>query len=370
MFAHAQYPPLNPIKHIVVIVQENRTPDNLFQGLCALGAGCGPRSNQYNIQSSYVDATHKRHLLQPVGLASPFDLDHSYSGPNLDNNVSGFNFEYANRGVASSPGVPVPTLCAPDVFGCAVPGNSQFMYVYNSPVTNTDGSKGGLLDPYLTLATRYGWANRMFQTNQGPSYPAHQFLFGGTSAPSAADDAIATFASENVSPEVSGTVAGCIAVATTTVELIDTTGENQSIYPCFDHQTMADLFDGINVSWKYYTPSAGSIWTAPDAISHICVPSKPTGGVCTGSDWTKDVILKPPQVLTDISSCNLSQVTWVIPGGQNSDHPNGNKGGGPSWVASIVNAVGNNPKCKDNEIYWDNTAIIITWDDWGGWYDH
>jgi hypothetical protein len=52
------------------------------------------------------------------------------------------------------------------------------MYVYNSPVTNTDGSKGGLLDPYLTLATRYGWANRMFQTNQGPSYPAHQFLFG------------------------------------------------------------------------------------------------------------------------------------------------------------------------------------------------
>ena len=40
-----------------------------------------------------------------------------------------------------------------------------------------------------------------------------------------------------------------------------------------------------------------------------------------------------------------------------------NTGLGPSWVASIVNAVGNSP-------YWANTAIFITWDDWGGWYDH
>src|SRR5208337_2129136 len=46
-----------------------------------------------------------------------------------------------------------------------------------------------------------------------------------------------------------------------------------------------------------------------------------------------------------------------------SDHANSNNGSGPSWVASIVNAIGNGP-------YWANTAIIITWDDWGGWYDH
>jgi phospholipase C len=50
--AHAHYPPENPIKHVVVIVQENRTPDNLFQGLCSFGAGCGNASNQYNISST------------------------------------------------------------------------------------------------------------------------------------------------------------------------------------------------------------------------------------------------------------------------------------------------------------------------------
>jgi phospholipase C len=56
-------------------------------------------------------------------------------------------------------------------------------------------------------------------------------------------------------------------------------------------------------------------------------------------------------------------VTWVMPEGHTSDHAIQNDGSGPSWVASVVNAVGNSQ-------YWENTAIIITWDDWGGWYDH
>jgi phospholipase C len=75
-------------------------------------------------------------------------------------------------------------------------------------------------------------------------------------------------------------------------------------------------------------------------------------------------------VLTDITGCKLPEVSWVIPTGQNSDHAGSNEGGGPAWVASIVNAIGNNRKCADGEVYWDNTAILITWDDWGGWYDH
>ena len=69
------------------------------------------------------------------------------------------------------------------------------------------------------------------------------------------------------------------------------------------------------------------------------------------------------KVLTDIADGQLAQVSWVMPDGADSDHPRGNKGTGPAWVASVVNAIGNSP-------YWSNTAIIITWDDWGGWYDH
>ncbi len=46
-----------------------------------------------------------------------------------------------------------------------------------------------------------------------------------------------------------------------------------------------------------------------------------------------------------------------------SDHPAVTDGSGPSWVASVVNAVGESP-------YWNDTAIFVVWDDWGGWYDH
>jgi phospholipase C len=52
-----------------------------------------------------------------------------------------------------------------------------------------------------------------------------------------------------------------------------------------------------------------------------------------------------------------------MPSGQASDHGGFTDGSGPSWVASIVNAMG-------NDGYWDKTIIFITWDDWGGWYDH
>jgi phospholipase C len=94
----------------------------------------------------------------------------------------------------------------------------------------------------------------------------------------------------------------------------------------------------------------------------MCVPDS-TGTNCTGKDWIDHVVINPPQVLTDISSGQLPAVSWVIPDGKASDHALSNDGSGPSWVASVVNAIGTSQ-------YWANTAIIITWDDWGGWYDH
>jgi phospholipase C len=98
----------------------------------------------------------------------------------------------------------------------------------------------------------------------------------------------------------------------------------------------------------------------------MCVPQTVNGNLtCTGSDWTNSVVLDEAQVLTDIGAGQLQQVSWVIPTGKNSDHAGDTTTtGGPSWVASVVNAIGTNPT------YWSNTAIIIAWDDWGGWYDH
>src|SRR5579863_5849563 len=158
--AQAQYGS-TPIKHVIVIFQENRSPDNLFQGLCTANAGVPGCSTtletKYNIASTYVNADGQTVPLTPVGLATNFDLDHSHAGPKLNGTISGFNFEYKNQGINGKPAANVPTGCGANTFGCVVPANnySQFMYVYNSAVTNSNGSRGGVLDPYIALATTY-----------------------------------------------------------------------------------------------------------------------------------------------------------------------------------------------------------------------
>jgi phospholipase C len=345
-------------EHIVVIFQENRTPDNLFQGLCVppfgSPASCSitPSASQYNIQTAnWFDKTSATGVTKPalVPLANKYDLSHAHSAfvVQCDQAANG-----ACR-MDGAAGVSCSGKCMT---------KPQFRYVDNS---------ANIVTPYLELATQYGWANYMFQTNQGPSFPAHQFIFGGTSAPSAADDAAGIFAAENMSasgPAGTGAIAGCIAPAGTTVKLITPTGENQAIYPCFEHSTIPDILPAF-VTWRYYAPSAGSIWTAPNAIGHICQSTGP-GGSCVGSDWSANVDLKPADVLSDIANCKLRSITWVIPSGANSDHANSNDGGGPSWVTSIVNAIGASTTCDNNRGYWQNTAIVIAWDDWGGWYDH
>src|SRR5262249_1315957 len=234
-------------------------------------------------------------------------------------------------------------------------GNYSFAYVQQSDVA-----------PYFQLAQTYTFADNMFQSNQGPSLLAHQYLISGSSAPvppgTPGDNLLVAGNPLGLAAINAQAHTGCTAPADERVQAIDpATGIETKIYPCFDRPTLTDLLNANKLSWKYYAPSPGSIWTAPNAISHMCGAAHSTA--CTASDWKNHVVLSSAKILTDIGTNHLSSVSWVIPTGQASDHPVTTDGSGPSWVASIVNAVGNSP-------YWANTAIIITWDDWGGWYDH
>jgi phospholipase C len=316
------------IQNVVVIFQENRTPDNLFGSNPNFMPGVDIATGGMNSQGQQVPLT-------PVKMVSNYDLGHGHGS---------FLAMYDNGNMDG--GDKVQVVCNKGAKGCP-PANAQFRYVDNST---------GILDPYFQLAEQYTFGDRMFQTNQGPSFPAHQFIISGTSAPSPPGDQNSdSFAAENAVgvPNVNANT-GCTAPSSEFVKLIDPGGsETQTMYPCFEHQTLVDLLDNAGVSWRYYTPSAGSLWTGPNAIQHLRF----------GPDWDNNVVLNSKQVLTDIADGQLANVSWVIPSQQESDHAGGNQGLGPSWVASIVNAIGNSQ-------YWDNTAIFITWDDWGGWYDH
>jgi phospholipase C len=328
-------PPPGKIQHVVVIFQENRSTDNLFQDSVLIGRGA-------DIHSSGTDSHGNTIQLHKEDLAWSYNPGHGHGSFNLQCDLSSTTGQCQMDGADLNP-VPCPA------------GTQDCTFAYVDPTK---------VQPYFQMAETYTFADRMYQTNQGPSFPAHQFIISGTSAPSTGSD---LFASEN--PKTSGPPsAGCYAPAGSTVTLIDPSGSetsNAPIYPCFEHQTLTDLLEAKGNTWRYYTPSAPAIWTGPNAIQHICGPNAtpPNATACVGSDWTNNVMINQTQILTDISNNQLKDVSWVVPSGQASDHGGITDGTGPSWVASVVNAVGNSP-------YWADTAIFITWDDWGGWYDH
>jgi len=338
-------PTQQKIQHVVIIFQENRTPDNLFQDPKLIAAGA-------DIQNYGIDSKGERITLTPAPLASDFDPSHDHLS---------FLAMYDNGKMDGANKIVV--TCQTPKTGCPPP-NAQFTYVDNST---------GELAPYYNLAETYTFGDRMFQTNQGPSLPAHQYIISGTSAVAPPGNTMSKYLDAELPVGIpnADNNTGCTAPPVETVLLIDSTNfdpntnETQTMYPCFDHPTLTDLLNTAKVSWKYYAPLAGSIWTAPNAIEHMCGPNAPIPNAtqCIGSDWTQNVVLNYTQVLTDISSGQLSSVSWVIPNASVSDHAGINNGTGPSWVASVVNAIGNSP-------YWSNTAILIAWDDWGGFYDH
>ena len=324
---------ISQVQHVVVIFQENRTPDNLFHGLQAYLPSA-------DIANSGVNSKGQTIPLTAVRLANDYDPKHMHEA---------FTAMW-DKGKMDGADL---IECVADP-GTTCPANAQFKYVTPTDVT-----------PYFFLAVHYGFANRMFQSNQGPSYPAHQFIIAGTSQLSATST---WFAAD--SPRLGAAKGtGCASPSYERESMIGPNGITELLFPCFEHATLTDLLDNPpagarqGLTWRYYTPSVGSIWTAPNSIEHMCMPSG-APLACNGSPFTNgQIVLEPAQILTDVRNKALPSVAWVIPNGLESDHAAGNDGSGPSWVASIVNAIG-------HSAYWKSTVILITWDDWGGWYDH
>jgi phospholipase C len=315
------------ISHVVIIVQENRSFDNFFATFPgADGAKEGRMHGGQIVQ------------LKEHSIIEPCDFGHSYKGfiRDLDHGkMNGFSLE---GGSANCPGKA---------------GEAPYQYV-----------KPSQLAPYWDMAEQYVLADHMFQTQGSGSFTAHQDLIrGGTMIDSAQTKSLVDYPSN--SPW------GCDAATGTVTSLLVAIGKavkdeyDRGPFPCTNkfptsgnYETLRDLLDAKSLSWSYYAPAlkrgtAGGYWNAFDMIA----------AVRYGSEWTTNVKIPQTRIFADISQGNLSNVVWVIPDQINSDHPASHSDTGPSWVASVVNAIGGSP-------YWDSTAIIVVWDDWGGFYDH
>jgi hypothetical protein len=137
--------------------------------------------------------------------------------------------------------------------------------------------------------------------------------------------------------------------------LLDAAGNLSEQFPCWDFQTLADSLQNAGVSWKFYAPAQGEVgynFSTFDAINHIRNTSL----------WNTNVV-PFQQFVNDAATGNLPAVSWLV-AGTATDHPN--RGGlcdGENWSVEQINAIMQSQ-------YWPNTAIFLTWDDYGGFYDH
>jgi phospholipase C len=158
--------PNTPIKHIILVIQENRSPDNLFQDPNLVSADAdivSPQTGGKCWTQTYGEQTVK---LAPLKLKNCTNPGHEHSDWN--NMFHNGAMDGACTHLTDSKCNPmVPQYPCPfdphHILDC-----SQYTYVENTP--------DPAVQPYWDVAEKYGFANYLFQTNQGPSLPAHQFL--------------------------------------------------------------------------------------------------------------------------------------------------------------------------------------------------
>jgi phospholipase C len=125
-------------------------------------------------------------------------------------------------------------------------------------------------------------------------------------------------------------------------------------WPCTDIKILPDLLEANGISWKYYQPEV-PLRQILRMIRHVRF----------GPMWEK--VVSQSEFLGDVANGRLSEVSWLIPPNSGNDHPylEGDYGicDGENWSVEILNAI-------QKSEYWDSTAVILTWDDFGGFYDH
>jgi phospholipase C len=303
----------SPIQHVIIVLQENRTFDNLFHGYP--GA---------DYATSGQTSTGSTVALQPVRLMTPWDPAHNY--PN-------WVTEY-NNGAMN--GFDRNTID----YGSGEPPNFSYAYAIQSDV-----------QPYWDLAKQGVLGDAMFADHRSQSFAGHLFPIAGASGPIDAADPD-YYAAGN--PVYS---ASCASPGRGTAINIQTGAQDKQYESCFDFKTIADLLDAKGVPWRFYIPSSDR--------THYVSSFANIRHIYASGEFASDVVSPETTIIGDVQNGNLAAVSYVVGTFANSDHPGQNvpSSNGPTWVTSVFNAVGASP-------YWTSTAILLVYDDWGGWYDH
>jgi phospholipase C len=297
-----------PIEHVVIIIKENRSFDHLFGSFPGVNGAVD------------VGISNGREIpLTPAVNVMPIDLPHHWNDGQKD--INGGKM---------------------DGFARNNPLVTRYAYSQFRPEQ---------MPNYWYWAREYSLSDHFFASHAGPSFPNHLYLIAAQ-AGGALDTPVGAQA-----PPGRAKTWGCDSLPTQYIVVVDHEGEQVRVPTCFDFQTEGDLLTEAGIDWAYYAASEtqnGYIWNSYAAIRHIRETD----------EWTKHI--RPvDDVVFDIAEDRLPAVTWITPQFPYSEHPikRTNFCHGENWTTRVVNEIMRSPM-------WRNTAIFITWDDWGGFYDH
>jgi phospholipase C len=331
--ALAAAPAATPIQHVVIIMQENRSFDSYFgtypgangipNGVCLLRvlghASKGCRSPFHDVNDINGGGPH-------TSQAAQSDLNDGITTARMDGFVA---TQFSSKKGKCPPNSPTCGYKFDDVMG----------YHTSTEIPN-----------YWAYAQHFVLQDMMFEGVRSWSLPSHIELVSEWDA-----------ACKN--PK---------SAATCTTAVDNPPEKSNTEYPWAN---LFQLLDVNRVSWKYYLGKG----TEPDCVDgeETCAPQIQAPKVASYWNpapyfsWVKSfpssyLTQHNPsldQFLVDLKNNQLPQVSWLVPADQYSEHPPNGVTAGMEYVTSVINAIMQSP-------YWQNTAIFVTWDDWGGFYDH
>ena len=320
----------SPIKHLIVIMQENRAFDNYFWSYPGV-------DGNYQTNPNYCDPQPNGSCLAPYNAdynTTQADMPHTWpsTAKVIDNGrMDGFSIPATNK-------------------------------------TEPLGYYDGEALPYLWwYAEHYVIADHFFSSVRSYSQPNHWYLLAGTSP---------TVSLFEGAPQEE-------AVCYNQTTFVLTMNSCAYINEAQPIQTIVDELNGQGISWKYYdTPVPQGLTLSESITGRLANGGSCNGyygtGICDAWDYWSPLRAQNRtytvwssyganevarvQLLWDIGNGTLPAVSWVIPSTAISDHAPANIVNGMYWYSEIINDVMESK-------YWNSTAIVLLWDDYGGWFD-
>lgn len=311
-----QTPSSLPIRHIVIVMLENHAFDNLFGSYCPnTGPYCPVAVNGV-----------------PPGTCVPYDPQspglgcvrpYSYNATQLSTKDPAHGWNSTIRAIDQG-------------------GMDGFYLAENIGRLPFGHYNGSTIPVYWDLAQQYALGDGFFSSALSYSLPNHWYLLAGQTPPSAVNQtSLQTMAQRHTYLNESN--------RTRAVE--DLLNASPSVTWRFYDSALPSYQSAINQQAGVVATSAYDYWSPLLAKAE------------TYTSWYAAHFVPRSELFTDAMNGHLPNVSWVMPAFPFSDHPPANLSSGETFVASLVNAVESSPQ-------WSSTAVFLTWDDYGGFYDH